>query len=407
MRKTLFTLYITLGFGLFVGQSAHAATTLEWWQFWTDPDIKPTILEIIADFEGQNPDIRINVTDLTWANGQEKLAISFAANAGPDLLELGSDWIAQFAANGRLADLSSEFAEDSAEYDGKGMATFQGKVYGWPWVLGTRVMFINRDVLAKTGLARDFIPISWPYLAEKSVRVSEKGKGEFFGWGSNAPEKHRLYKKFMPFFWSNGAQIFTDDGKYCVLSSVKAIQALTYYRDLNDQGLVADQRGLEDAWLAGKVAFIISGDWLIKRIEVEKREIDYATTFIPGPQYPGKSFMGGEFLSINAASAHKDDAVKFIKFITSPENQVKFCKANRSTNPSSVKAQADPYFQGNVNLLTFIRQLKQSEHPPVDPDWPFIEDAIEKAVEDALFGQRLPATALRNAQIQIARLKKK
>jgi len=44
------------------------------------------------------------------------------------------------------------------------------------------------------------------------------------------------------FFWSNGAQIFTDDGHYCVISSDKAITALRTYKQLNDFGLVADQR---------------------------------------------------------------------------------------------------------------------------------------------------------------------
>jgi len=387
--------------------SVSAATTLEWWQFWTDPDIKPAIMEIVREFEAKNPDIKINVTDLTWAQGQEKLVIAFAANSGPDILELGSDWIAQFAANNQLADLSEDIRGDSAQFDGWGLATYGGKVFGRPWILGTRVLFINRDVLSKGGYDGSFIPTNWPQLGESTARISQNGKGLFFGWGSNAPEKHRLYKKFMPFFWSNGAQIFTDDGKYCIISSAKAIEALRLYKQLNDFGYVADQRGTEDAWLEGKIAYVISGDWLIKRIELEKRAVDYATTFVPGPKYPGKSFMGGEFLSVNAKSTHKDEALKFIAWLTSPENQVRFCKANRSANPSSRQAQADPYFQNNVNLLTFIRQLRQSEHPPVDPDWPFIEDAIEKAVEDALFGAKLPATALRNAQIKIAQLKRK
>ena len=37
------------------------------------------------------------------------------------------------------------------------------------------------------------------------------------------------------------------------------------------------------------------------------------------------------------------------------------------------------------NLMTFIRQLKSSNHPPVDPDWVYMEDAIEEAVEKVVF----------------------
>jgi maltose-binding protein MalE len=93
--------------------------------------------------------------------------------------------------------------------------------------------------------------------------------------------------------------------------------------------------------------------------------------------------------------------------MTSPANQVRFCKANRSANPSSVQAQKDPYFTSNPHLLTFITQIRSSVHPPVDPAWPAMEDAIEGAVEDALFGSKLPAMALRNANIKIMEARKR
>ncbi|MCK4371971.1 MAG: extracellular solute-binding protein, partial [candidate division Zixibacteria bacterium] len=77
------------------GSNIAAKTTIEWWQFWTDPSVKPTIRAIVDDFEKANPDIEVKLTDLTWANGHEKIVIALASGAGPDVLELGSDWIAQ------------------------------------------------------------------------------------------------------------------------------------------------------------------------------------------------------------------------------------------------------------------------------------------------------------------------
>ena len=132
-----------------------------------------------------------------------------------------------------------------------------------------------------------------------------------------------------------------------------------------------------------------------------------ALTNVPGPKYPGKSFLGGEFLAVNAGTEHKEAALKLIRFITSPANQVRFCRANRSANPSSLVAQEDEYFGNNEHLQAFIRQIRASVHPPVDPDWVHIEDIIEEAVEDALFGSGLPATALREAQIKITELKRR
>lgn len=362
---------------------------------------------MVDDFEKENPDITVKLTDLTWSNGHEKIVIALASGTGPDVLELGSDWIAQFAYYGHLEVMSGNILADEKEYDGWSMATYNGSVYARPWFLGTRVLFLNKTLLVRTRFDHDFVPTFWRQLTEIVKRVHGLGD-DYYGWGSNIPEKHRLYKKFLPFFWSTKAQMFSDDGLYCVISSDKAVKALEYYKMLHDNySFVGKQREIEDAFLDGKVGAIISGDWLLKRIELENRKIDFATAHIPGPRFLGPSFMGGEFLAINAASTNKEAAAKFIAHITSPENQLLFCKANRSANPSSKKTQADEYFSQNENLMTFIRQLRTSKHPPVVPDWVIIEGEIEAAVEDALFGSGLPATALRNAQIKITQARGK
>lgn len=359
---------------------------------------------MVQEFEKQNPDVSVNLTDLTWANGHEKIVVSFASGTAPDILELGSDWIAQFAANGQLADLSDDVGSDSALFQGWSMATYENGVYAKPWILGTRVIFMNTDLLVQAGYERTWTPVTLKDLFDAAIRIDSLGE-DIYGWGSNTAEKHRLYKKFLPFFWSAGGKIFDVTGEYCVVSSIKAAAGLNIYKVFHDgAGYVANQRGIEDAFLDGKVGIIMSGDWLLKRIELEKRKINFTTTLFPGGDTPGRSFLGGEFLAVNADSKNKDAALRFINFITSPANQVAFCKANRSANPSSRAAQLDPYFAGNPHLQTFIDQIALSSHPPVDPDWVYIEDILERAVEDALFGQGLPAQALLEAQREIADL---
>ncbi len=409
---------------LVLAPALSAQTTLEWWQFWTDPEIRPTITSMVEEFQKQNPGIRVNVTDLTWANGNEKIAIAFASGTAPDVVELGSDWIAQFAATGQLADLTDQVATQKLEYQGWSMARYNERIYAKPWILGTRVLFLNRTLLGRAGYARDFMPLSWDDLDTAIQRVTALGKNTY-GWGSNTAETHRLYKKFMPFFWSAKCHIFSDDNKYCVIASQKAVETLKFYKKLHDCcGYVADQRGIEDAFLDGKIGVIMSGDWLLKRIELENRKIDFATSLMPGPDptfgtgrpfvsglqsavYPGKSFEGGEFLAVSAKSAQQAAAQKLIDFITSPENQLRFCKANRSANPSSRTAQQDKYFQSNPNLQTFVMQLNLSEHPPVDPDWVLIEAEIEKAVEKVLFENALPGETLRILQKTITDIHRK
>ena len=70
-------------------QPAAAKTTLTWWQFWTDPSVKPVIESMVSEFEQANPDIDVELTDLTWSNGHEKIVIAFAHKPVPIL----SNWV--------------------------------------------------------------------------------------------------------------------------------------------------------------------------------------------------------------------------------------------------------------------------------------------------------------------------
>ncbi|MCP4685188.1 MAG: extracellular solute-binding protein, partial [bacterium] len=170
MRFVTTALFLAL---FLLARPAVSETTITWWQFWTDPTIRPVISSMVEEFEKANPDITVELTDLTWANGHEKIAIAFASGAGPDIVELGSDWIAQFAANDKLADISTEVAEDTSQFDGWSMATYGGKIHGRPWILGTRVLFMNHELAMKAGgLKDDFLPLGWDQLEYASKRIN-------------------------------------------------------------------------------------------------------------------------------------------------------------------------------------------------------------------------------------------
>jgi len=382
--------------------STGGEITLEWWHFWTDPAIKPTIEQFAAEYEKANPNVKIKLTDLTWANGHEKIVVAFSSGTAPDIIELGSDWVPEFSHAGQLANITSFVAEDTSNYLGWSPAIYNDKIYAHPWILGTRVLFVNRDLIKRSSLDSNFVPINWDDLKKLCFAVDSLGR-DIHGFGSNAAEKHRLYKKFMPFFWSMGGKVFGYTDRFAGFAGDQAYKALEFYKMLTDScSLIDSQRRLEDAFLEGKVGVIISGDWLLKRIRNENRQIDFYTTLIPGPKYPGKSFLGGEYLAVSESSQNKPAAVDFIKFVTSPENQIKFCKANFSANPSSLTAAQDSFFTENLNLQTFVKQIRAAEAPPNDPRWVYIEALIEEALEKILFeGVPMAETLYRtNQEIQ-------
>ncbi|MFH2037342.1 MAG: extracellular solute-binding protein, partial [Candidatus Zixiibacteriota bacterium] len=365
------------------------------------PTIKPVIEQMVADYEANNPNIKINLTDLTWADGHDKIVIAFSSGTAPDIVELGSDWVAEFSTTGQLANLTEYLTADSANYYGWTPAVYDSSIYAQPWILGTRVLYINKDLMAQAGFDSTFVPYKWDMLKEVCYKIDSLGK-DIHGFGSNAAEKHRLYKKWLPFFWSLDGRIMSLDGKYCVISSDKAYKSLKFYKELNDScSMVDTQRRLEDAFLDGKIGVIISGDWLLKRIKNEKKKINFMTSIFPGLDYPGKSFAGGEYLAVSKNSPNKEAATKFIKYITNPENQLVFCKANYSANPSSKIAAQDSFFVSDLNLNTFVRQMNLSKMSPPMTQWVYVEGIIEQTLENVLFNGVPMAESLYDAKHKI------
>jgi multiple sugar transport system substrate-binding protein len=387
------------------GTEKSETIAISWWHFWTDATIKPVMVQIVEQFEQTHPDVNVELVDLTWADGHDKIAIAFSSGTGPDIVELGSDWIPEFSSTGHLHDITEWVKPVQDDYLMWEPTRFNGAVYAFPWILGTRVLFANRELLIRAGFDPDYTPASWDDLLASSEKINNLDD-DVYAFGSNSAERHRLYKKFLPFLWANGGSILSTDGKSCLLDSPDAVGALEYYLKLCNIGLTDTQRRLEDVFLEGKIGFVLSGDWLLKRIAREKPDFDFSTHLIPGPEglESSVSFAGGEYLAINAKSKYKELAYELIKHICSFENELLFCMKNRTANPALKIAAADSTFLTQPHFETFVRQMAAGRMPPVHPQWVYIEAEFEKAIEAALYGTKSAQAALSDACVKIEEL---
>jgi multiple sugar transport system substrate-binding protein len=405
MKKAFTFLIIIACLVISCSEQSSDKTTLTWWHFWTDTNIRPVIEQIAADFESTHPNVEIELVDLTWADGHDKIAIAFSSGTGPDIVELGSDWIPEFSSTGHLYNITQMTDSLRDKYLMWEPGLYNQNYYGFPWILGTRVLFINKDLLEQAGYDREFSPANWDELLGASGKIHGLSE-DIFGFGSNSAERHRLYKKFLPFMWANGGRILSNNLDSCLFNSDATKEALNFYKKLCQTGLTDSQRRLEDAFLEGKIGFVISGDWLLKRISREKPEFAFSTNLIPGPDgiENSVSFAGGEYLCINSKSIHPELAFEFIKHVCSPENQIKFCMQNKTPTPASTDASMDSDLLNQPNFETFIAQIKNSRMPPPHPQWVYIEAEIERAVEAVLYDSKTTEEAINDAAIKIREL---
>jgi hypothetical protein len=122
------------------GKKSSGKEVVVFWQFFPADQIQP----VLDEFAKQNPDVTVQMEQLTWQSGLEKITASAAAGTVPDLCELGSTWFPRFAHEGALVDWSDSTAALAGQQILADMAKVDGKSYGLPWVVGTpRVL--NKD----------------------------------------------------------------------------------------------------------------------------------------------------------------------------------------------------------------------------------------------------------------------
>lgn len=376
--------------------TSEGKTIIRFWQFWTEPKVRAVISKAVEDFEAANPEFKVEITDLTWNDGHQKIVAAFAGGAVPDLLELGSDWIAEFAEANALMEMTSEFNNLGNSYYGWEPTIYKNRCWALPWYLSTRVLYQNDELVRYAGASPNNPPILWGELIERARRISQI-QGKFFGYGVNAAERHRLYKKFLPFLWSAGGDILTPDGTKCDMVSPEAIEALKFIVELSEYGYVEKQAQLDEMFMSNRMLYHISGDWLYERIKASGSELKYSAHVMP---FPGLgrggqiSFAGGEYLTIPRAARQPLGALKLARFMVNEKTIFNLCIATGCATPAHKGVSENPYFAKDPIREVFIDQLKKSKAPPVHPRWVDIETELEWGVEQALYKKMTVPEAL-------------
>lgn len=396
-------LYIFLAL-LFVGcsekdEQINDPKSIVFWHFWSEPYQKNILREIISEFEVEN-DCKVEIVELSWTDGKTKLFAAFNSSTAPDVLELGSDWVAQFSSAGVLENLTVDEANLSGYVDFSTAPSYwNGGIYALPWIVDTRVLFVNKDLLNKAGITDTRITNNEQLLKYSEMVNTIEGA---YGYGAAGSGAHMIYKKVVSLFWTYGGDILDSVGNP-VINSKQNIEALESYVRLSQNGLIETQRQLDSRFTEGKVGIWFSGGWLLEKIKNENPNLNFEVQMIPGMNdKPGISFAGGEYLAISKSSKKRELALKFIKYMTSGANAIKFSKRIIEAGfPADKDYYNDEFYQSHPMRLVFAEQLENAKMTPVHPKWLEIEAAIEEAAVIALYGKMSAKEALDEAQAKL------
>ncbi|MEZ4724554.1 MAG: extracellular solute-binding protein [Candidatus Kapaibacterium sp.] len=391
MNKILIVLIVASSFLVSCGEKNKSdSKKITFWHFWSEPYQRTVVDSLVKEFEKQEK-VEVEITELSWGDGKVKLLAAFNSNTAPDVLELGSDWVSQFSSAGVLTDIS-QHVEMSKYLDfAQEPCRWENGIYALPWIVDTRVLFVNMDLLKANGFENP--PTTYAEMLEMSKVIN---KGDIYGFGINGSDKHRLYKKVLSFIWSEGGNIY--DGKNFQFDSPQVIAGVQKYKDLAQYGIVDTQKELDNYFAKGRLAFWISGSWLLKKVDEFAKVKDMQLVRIPDFSNNGVSFAGGEYLSISKKSENQELALKLVKFLTDGKNSVEFCRNIPEAGFPADKEYYSSDFYDNEYKAVFAQQLESSKMTPMHPKWLEVEELFEGAIEQILYDRMTTEHAMKDLQ---------
>ncbi|NZA28444.1 sugar ABC transporter substrate-binding protein [Luteimonas sp. SJ-92] len=367
-----------------------ARTEIRFWAMGREAEV---VSELIAEFEREHPDIRVRIQQIPWTSAHEKLLTAFAADALPDICQLGNTWVPEFAVLGALEPLqpyvdASAVVEQGDYFEGIwDTNVIDGKLLGVPWYVDTRLLFYRKDILAAAGF--DAPPRSW---ADWEAAMAAIGR-------EVGPDRYAAMLPLNEFeqLLSLGLQqedpLLREDGTRGNFRSPGFRRALAFYANTFEQGWAPPMSETQisnvwDEFGRGFFAFYVSGPWNIRefrnRLPADVQD-DWATAPLPGPDGPGAGIAGGTSLVLFRQSRSKQASWQLVEFLSRPDIQQRF-HALIGNLPPRRSTWEHPALQQDEYAHAFRDQLERVKPTPKVLEWERIMQEMRLASERVVRG---------------------
>ncbi|MEO8856007.1 MAG: extracellular solute-binding protein [Burkholderiaceae bacterium] len=376
---------------------------------WNLPVYGEKIAGWTKDFHQKYPDIQVEWIDKKGTEWATFYQAQVAAGTAPDIVNIQGTLWSEYAADGKLLDLTPYLAKDSAFKGRFGPGALDlwasdGKNWLVPWYFSKTLLFGNKALMKASGV--DAMPRSFDELMASAAKVKGAGKSGFlttnFDW---------LY---WPLFKMNGVEILDPTLHKAAFNTPAGLSTLTKLSTATKSGVINNiswtGRWVEpnSAFAAGNVALYMAptsalfwaaskADWInIKGVDV---------TEIPG-LYAVPNNHG---LGVSKSTKYPEAAVEMLKIATSDKWQTVFAETfsvatlNKAVDAKMLEKMKDedPLKAKALELTT--RNLDKMTGYLKTPKDARVKDAFWTEVQPVLLGQGDPKAALDKAAERVNR----
>lgn len=370
--------------------------------FYAHPDKLNIMSGIIESFENEHPNISINYVQLPDDTNDKyeiissKLALQ---NGTIDVIDSDITWPSIFVKAGWVADLTEYISEEerslylSSAIDA---ATVAEKIYGIPYRMDSGVLFYRKDLLEKYNQP---VPETYEELTTISKLIMAQEKN-LFGFAASWKNFEGLSCHFFEILWSGGFDFDTTHTPYTfdekgMTDTLQSMQNMIYLDNIVSKEVTTYSSGdLRAAFIEGNLLFM--RDWPTgwKKLSSEPKlngKIGIASLPSLKAGNPSYGTLGGWMYMVSDASKHKKEAVEWIKFLTTIENE-KLMNLNYNYLPS----RKELYYDNDVlEQLPFLSEMSiyfnRSKPRPKISNYDALSLLIQEQVHTTLQNEQTPS----------------
>ncbi|HOC31386.1 MAG TPA: ABC transporter substrate-binding protein [Armatimonadota bacterium] len=357
-------------------------------------------------------------TDLST---NQKFFTAIAANKPPDVAFVDGTQDAQWAEWGALTPLDDFVKRDNVRAGDYfppcwKQALYKGRI--WSLTYGADPNFVfcwNKDAFRRAGLDPENPPRTIAELdamAEKLTTFDGKGRIKTLGiipWG-----QYGLANSLFTWGWAFGGSFYDEETQTITASDPRVVKALewmvSYGNDLGITRINASTSGwgnqANNPFITGQLAMQCVHITTLKEIKRYAPDLDFGITSLPGTPDGeiGSSWVGGWSVALPRGCPHPEEAWHFIHWLCATPEGTTASFEETDTLPGYRVSPVFDKIRNHPEIGEFVKILEAAKHQrPTMPAQAYYMGALDRAVDNALYGRMTPKEALERAEKETQR----
>jgi sn-glycerol 3-phosphate transport system substrate-binding protein len=383
--------------------------------------VTKTIDSMVADFEKQNPDIKIKAVYAgTYQESIVKALTAYKSGTPPTLaVLLSTDLFTLIDENAVVPIEKLATTPDDKKWIGGFYKSFMensqtgGKTWSIPFQRSTIVMFWNKNLFKEAGLNPDKSPANWGETVAFAKKLTKTdANGNVTQWGIKIPSTGFPYWLFQGLTTPNDTILANSAGTQTYFDKPGAVEALQYWVDLSAKhkvmpGGVIEWGTTPKDFLEQKTAMIWTTTGNLTNLRTNA-SFPFGVAMLPANKRPGSPTGGGNFYMFNKTTPEQQQAgMKFIRWATEPQRAAQWSIATgyvATRQDAWDTPEMKKYLQEVPDAAVARDQLKHSVAELSTHDNQRVTKALNDNLQAALSGAKAPEAALKDAQRESARI---